>query len=429
MRITTGRVEERDGLAWLEATAHWEESARQPERIAYAVPSAFGHEIASRTESFLLVGALAAMRLGERRVELEGEVCPQLADGLRTAMEVLASWDRRRRPVRLDVEQGCVHAAFGGARQAAALLSGGIDSLALLRANILAYGADHPSRIRTAFVYRGIWSPDPPGDQRIRARLHEAVESLAPAAEDAGVALIPVWANFRQLTDWDTPFWQLEYQGAALASVAHLFADRVHTMSIGGTWDVAHLGRWGSHPLLDSNYGTHDVAVRHEQVALTRLDKTRLVAEWPAALQVLRVCNRVPEATSNCGKCEKCVRTMLALKALDMLPQAQAFMADDVTPDEVASVRLPYRAVEPDYREIADALRQAGYVDLAAAAHRCLRRSRLSRSRQSVRRMRHQAGQAARRLTGRPLTLSRPSTTMAAQRERADPTEGAVDAG
>lgn len=404
MRITYPHAEVRDGLAWVGATVEWEDVARQPARIAYAVPVAFDGDLSPRAESFVLVGALAAMRLGETRVAFDGEVCPQLHDGLGTAMEVLASWDRRRRPVRLDVRQGCAHAAGGGAREAAALLSGGIDSLALLRANTLSYDAGHPSRIRAAFVYRGIWSPDPPGEQRIAARLHDAVEALAPAASDAGVTLIPVWANFRELTDWDTPFWQYEYQGAALASAAHLFADRIHTMSIGGTWDLAHLGRWGSHPLLDPNYGTHDVAVRHEQAALTRLEKTRLVADWPAGLEVLRVCNRVPEAVANCGRCEKCVRTMLTLAALDVLPQAKRFLADEVTPDDVAGVRLPYRAVEPDYREIADELRRAGRAELAAAARRCVVRSRLSRRRQGLRRLRGQTLRAARRVAGRPRT-------------------------
>lgn len=415
MRITNPRADVREGLAWVKATVEWEDIARQPEETAYAVPEAFGHDLLPRAESFLLVGALAAMRLGEARVAFDGEACPQLHEGLYTAMQILASWDRRRRPVRLDVEKGCAHTSRREARQAAALLSGGVDSLALLRANALAYPVDHPSRIRTAFVYRGVWAPDPPGDRRVRERLEAAVEALEPVTRDLDLTLIPVYTNFRELTDWDIPFWQFAYQGAALASVAHLFADRIHTMSIGGTWDIAHLGRWGSHPLLDSNYGTHDVAVRHEQAALSRMDKTRLIADWPAGLEALRVCNRLPEATANCGRCEKCVRTMLTLAALDVLPQAKGFQADEVTQDDIAGVRLPYRAVEPDYREIADELRRAGRVDLDDAVRRCVLRSRLSRGRQGFRRLRRQAFRAARRLPGgaSALATSAPETPAA----------------
>lgn len=385
MRILEPHEEVRDGLVWAQATVEWEDARRAPQQIAYAVPLAFRADLAPRPEAFLLVGTLAAMRLGETRVAMDGGVCPQLHEGLQTAMEVLRAWAPRRRPVRLDVEQGCGHGTHQGRRHASALVSGGIDSLALVRANMLAYDADHPARIRTGFVYRGIWAPDRPGQGPIATRLQTAVEALEPAARDAGVTLIPIYANFRQLTDWDVAFWQYEFQAAALASVAQLFSDRVHTMSIGGTWDLANLPPWGSHPLLDSNFGTHDVAVRHEQARLSRMEKARVVAGWPAGLAALRVCNTAPEAQLNCGRCEKCVRTLLTLTALGVLSQADTFAADAVVPDDVVRVRLPYRAVEPDYVDIREELRSAGEWALADAVTRCLTVSRVWRRLQPLR--------------------------------------------
>lgn len=412
MKIASPYAETRDGLLWLEAGVDWEESGRGSQRLLYAVPEAFAGDVSPRTEALVLVGALAAMRMRETRVAIDGEVCPQFYEGLQAAMEVFRSWNRRWRPVRLDVEQGCAHAALDEAREPAALVSGGIDSLALLRANALAYAPEHPSRIRTGFIYRGIWAPDRPGDNRTRERLEAAVEALAPAADDVGVTLVPVYSNFRALTDWDTTFWQYEYQGAALASAAHLFADRINKMSLASTWDVAHLGPWGSHPLVDGGYGTHDLAIRHEQALLSRLDKTKIVADWPAALEILRVCNRLPEAAVNCGQCEKCVRTMFTLAALGSLPQAKTFPSDEVTPDTLAGVRVPYRAVEPDYLEIAAELSRTGQDDLSAALLRCVTRSRLSRRWRKVKQLRRRLVPAADRTRRRGRML--PDTTSTA---------------
>jgi hypothetical protein len=51
---------------------------------------------------------------------------------------------------------------------------------------------------------------------------------------------------------------------------------------------------------------------------MSRFEKTRLVAAWDAGLQNIKVCTRNwPGA--NCGECEKCLRTMLALTALNAL--------------------------------------------------------------------------------------------------------------
>lgn len=57
--------------------------------------------------------------------------------------------------------------------------------------------------------------------------------------------------------------------------------------------------------------------------ALTRLEKTRLVADVPAAASLLDVCTRPHEriagAPPNCSHCGKCIRTLFTLEALGRL--------------------------------------------------------------------------------------------------------------
>jgi hypothetical protein len=90
--------------------------------------------------------------------------------------------------------------------------------------------------------------------------------------------------------------------------------------------------------------------IQHDGILLTRLDKTKLVADWNVALQNLRVCNKTnlikPDAL-NCGQCEKCVRTMLALVSLGMLDKTRAFPEDNLSEELV----LTKAYIKPLYSE------------------------------------------------------------------------------
>ena len=72
----------------------------------------------------------------------------------------------------------------------------------------------------------------------------------------------------------------------------------------------------GRYELLSlSTFSTHALKIYCEGVALTRLDKIKVVAEYEPAHDFLSVCGQHP----NCGKCRKCKRTLLELYAIDGL--------------------------------------------------------------------------------------------------------------
>lgn len=387
MRIDQPRTEERDGLYLVSATVHWEDVDRPEQGISYGVPTEYAPFVAPLSETFLTVATLPAMRLGERRVTIDGEICPELCEGLEDSMAWICRWRPGRRPVRLDVRLGCAHARGDSERVAGALMSGGVDAFSLLRFNHLRYPADHPRHIRIGIVVRGLWGVEmSPDTTDIRARLQRAQQALSPVADSAGITLVPVFTNLHNLSDGNMTFWQYEYQGAALASFGHLLAPRLDVLSIASTWDIAHLKEWGSHPALDHNYGSHDLAVRHEMARWSRPSKLRLLAGWPLTVESLRVCNRQPEADRNCGECEKCLRTMLALLAFGMLDRAATFPHDDLKPDQLGQLYVPHTDVEGDYRETAQLLTEAGRDDLASAIHRRLRLSRVLRRARRFRR-------------------------------------------
>jgi hypothetical protein len=144
---------------------------------------------------------------------------------------------------------------------------------------------------------------------------------------------------------------------------------------------------YGTHPLLDPSYSSRDMRIRHENVTMSRLDKTALIAEWDVALQHMRVCNRTynyrPE-TFNCGQCEKCVRTMLELVALGKLGETNAFPVHDVSPELVlASAGAHDHHLEMDYLVLLDPLARIGRHDLVKAIRqkRAIKRRRRAKLR------------------------------------------------
>jgi hypothetical protein len=106
----------------------------------------------------------------------------------------------------------------------------------------------------------------------------------------------------------------------------------------------------------------------------------KIVAGWDTGLQNIKVCG--PNFPGeNCGKCEKCIRTSLALLALGVLDKTDAFPLNDISEDDIAK-----RSLKPDtdhhwsnhhqYLELIPSLANIGRQDLVRAVENLVERSR-----------------------------------------------------
>lgn len=167
--------------------------------------------------------------------------------------------------------------------------------------------------------------------------------------------------------------WLDKFFGAVLAAVGHAFASRFNSLYIASSFDLPNLVPCGSHPLLDPMFSSYELQFRHRDVELSRLEKIRIVSEWDAAFQNFRVClANVPDQL-NCGKCEKCVRTMLGLEAPGVLDKTQAFEEDTVTPDMLSPFKINIRHRPPFYEELLGPLREMRRDDLVNLIEKKLR--------------------------------------------------------
>ncbi|MGD0730463.1 MAG: hypothetical protein ABR956_04310 [Terracidiphilus sp.] len=107
--------------------------------------------------------------------------------------------------------------------------------------------------------------------------------------------------------------WEM-YCGAGIAAVAYALAPNHGKTYIASSYSYADLFPCGSHPLLDPLWSTEAVKIVHDG-GENRMDKLRVIVQYPEAMNRLRVCWENP-GEYNCGHCEKCLRTMLGLRAL-----------------------------------------------------------------------------------------------------------------
>jgi hypothetical protein len=374
MRISRITLGDRSGRRRAEALVEWEEAERPPVTVFAEVDPEWGEGFWPDPNAFLTACALPAWHAGERRVRVEGELCPVLRDRIRSVFGSLRAWYPELGPAPgVESSQSCAHTPFG--RQTASFLSCGIDSLALLRSNRLQLPADHPSSIQAVWLVDFIREYNLADDESAR-QADKRVAAGRSVAADAGVDAIPVTTNVLQLEP-DGNFFTFKWHGAALLFVAHLFSQRFHRACIASSYDAANLEPWGSHPLLDPYYGSAHLEIEHVGLHLSRIEKAALVADWPAALDAVRVCQGQDSGPTNCGACEKCIRTMTALAALGKLGDSAAFPASDVSPALLGTVR-DYDMIYNDsqagfYAELLRPLRDKGRDDLASVVESILK--------------------------------------------------------
>ena len=140
------------------------------------------------------------------------------------------------------------------------------------------------------------------------------------------------------------------YHGAALASVALAVGGLFRRIHIAASTTYDQLYPLGTHPVLDPLWSTEGLSFVHDGCEADRIAKTRLAAQSPLALDTLRVCpGHTPEY--NCGRCIKCLPTMLDLLQAGALGNCRTLPHEIDVPSLRRMLREHRRAInEENYR-------------------------------------------------------------------------------
>ena len=242
----------------------------------------------------LLASVLApAMRAGSSIRLPDGvAVSSALAAQLDGIQRVLIGWNPELKNVQL---QARLYEPAATAGPVGLFYAGGVDSsysllshLEEIDALVIVFGFDHTM-----------------SDEEMR----ESLERNGRFAKRLGKELVPVETNHsRFLTDLGVS--RTFVYAATLGAIAALLGLR--RCYVASSHSSSHLRPNGSHIALDHRFSNGATEIIHDDISVSRLEKTWAVANHQELLQNLRVCWEFPN--HNCGECPKCLRTMTALR-------------------------------------------------------------------------------------------------------------------
>ena len=312
--------------------------------IEIAVPQSALRRIPSRSDHFALAALFPAMRSFDACI-IHGKVSRSLLANL---SELNAFWQFWRpeiyRPVRWETDE-VAEEALGSEQRSGHIFafSGGVDSSATLRRHAGESLGWRNLHVGAALIVHGFDIPT--SDTEGFKSAYQKAERITSSV---GVPLTSARTSLRELPDdWEDAF------ATKLASVLHVFNETFEGAVFAADEPYAFPTLpWGSNPVSNQWLGTCSFPVRADGAELSRLEKVRLISEWEAAVDNIRVCWEGAVPGEYCGICEKCVRTQLQLFALGKTPR-ENFKAR-LRPGMVIRIRPPNKKVLHFLSELLD---------------------------------------------------------------------------
>jgi len=289
------------------------------------------------TAEALLAGALQLGMLWGRDLVLHGHVSRRFLESLQVIQDIYHCWHPPLQKIGIKgvtpVNRGPRGARVG------LFFSGGVDSFySLLK---------HADEITDLILIRGFeFSLDD------HAMLERASQLVRGVGARCGLRVIEVETNLRPVLVRNGLRWGPLAGGPVTASTGLLLQEEFKRLYIASSDPYAELTPWASHPILDPLWSTDGLEFIHDGAEATRLDKLKVLAQHDWVLQRLHVCNESPPSALNCGRCEKCIRTMLELTVVGALERGPTFETG-FEAARIAQVRFP-------------AHRRLHYVDILA---------------------------------------------------------------
>jgi hypothetical protein len=367
MKVSAIRVDQGQDCCELRARITCDRSHYAPFDCWLRFPREYQPLLIESADPFLALTLLPAMILGEP-LHLEGAVSPTLLANAERLQQIYRRWVAGTRTVSITINGIATTATAPGSGGVGCFFSGGVDSFH----SLLKHQQHITHLILISGFDRGLRNP---------AILEKARIALRAVAAASGKQALEVSTNIREFTD---PFarWGF-YHGGVLAAVSLALARGFNTFIVPSSYSYDQLHPWGSHPLLDPLWSIPGMEVVHDGCEVNRHEKLARIAHSDLALAHLRVCWESGEENEyNCGRCEKCLRTMTGLYLHGVLSRCRTFTTP-LTPRAFRKIRIKSSGqvafTEENLRELA---RRKGTFDKALyrAMRWAIRRGQIRRA-------------------------------------------------
>jgi hypothetical protein len=201
---------------------------------------------------------------------------------------------------------------------AIAAFSGGVDATftAIHNAKILPETLRYP--MSDVLMVHGF-------DVRIQntPAFEQLVTRVRPLLDELQLHLRLIQTNSRELRqEWEDSF------GLQLGGCLHMLSDdfQLGLVNSGEPYGMIEFP-WGSTPSTDHLMSGDRMSIVHYGAGFSRTEKVDEIASMPTACKTLKVCWTGADQSTNCGHCEKCIRTRLNFLAAGV-PSPACFPGD-----------------------------------------------------------------------------------------------------
>lgn len=294
----------------------------------YKIPAQYSSLITSSCEPFVLAVIFTAMKQSANLV-VHGQVSPSFLRNISEFQAVWASWyPQQYKPIEITGEVEQEQLNTNSSDKVIAAFSGGVDSCFTMLRHQRSLCGRWQQNIEAGLMVHGFDIPLSQAEvfERASQRSKKMLGSL-------GVELIPMATNFRELKQqWE------HCHGAGLASCLTLLQGGYNRGLIPSSYPYTDLAPWGSNPITDHLCSSKTFQIIHDGAAFWRIQKIQQLAHWTEALEGMRVCWQGAKKDRNCGRCHKCIRTILIFRLLGLgLPGC---FEQDVTNQQILALTL-----------------------------------------------------------------------------------------
>ena len=218
-----------------------------------------------------------------------------------------------------------------------AAFSGGADAIFTALRH-----ADDPYALDSVLLVHGFDVPTTRPDQ-----FGKLVERVRPFLDHLKLRPRIVRTNIAELRfqDWLDSF--LAQLSCCLHGFSHEF--RFGLTGGGEPYDALVLP-WGQNPCTDYLLSGDGFSIVHDGAAFSRTEKIAAIARDPVATRAIKVCWEAADLSTNCGVCEKCVRTRLNFKAVGV--DNPSCFDGELTPQQIRAIRFSNESQRAGFRSI-----------------------------------------------------------------------------
>ncbi len=271
--------------------------------ISHSVPDIKGFRLedSNRGDHAVLAVLLHAMQQ-RSDIIIEGKVSPKLLEGLERLQAIWNRWRPERYHLITIKPEEESELELGHDRPAIFAFSGGVDASFSLFRHLRRHSGRNTRKPGGALLIHGMDIPLEQEDFFIRA-----AERAERMLVDTNVPLFRMRTNTRLIgQNWEDSF------GLQLCA-CFLVLQRFFSVAVKGSEEPydSLIFPWGSTPLTDQLCSSFAMKIEHDGCGFDRTEKVQWLCRNTEITHDIRVCWEGSILYENCGKCEKCVRTML----------------------------------------------------------------------------------------------------------------------